>query len=43
MALSPVMLFLLWNTPPLGDARAITGHSVTLLAHWADCLTKPSK
>ena len=32
-AFSPIMLFLLWNTPPLGDLRAVTGHSVTLLAH----------
>ncbi len=34
-AFAPVMLFLLWNTPPLGDIRAITGHSMTLLAHVA--------
>ncbi len=34
-AFAPIMLFLLWNTPPLGEARAVTGHSVTLLAHVA--------
>jgi hypothetical protein len=32
-AFAPVMLFLLWNTPPLAVGRAVTGHSVTLLAH----------
>lgn len=32
-AASPVMLFLLWNTPPLG-ARG-PGHSLTLLSHVA--------
>ncbi len=34
-AFAPVMLFLLWNTPPLENARSTTGHSVTLLAHVA--------
>lgn len=33
-AFSPVMWFLLWNTPPL-DARHGAGHSVTLLSHVA--------
>ena len=32
-AFAPIMLFLLWNTPPLGDSSAVTGHSVTLLSH----------
>ena len=32
---APVMLFLLWNTPPLADSRSLSGHSVTLLAHVA--------
>lgn len=34
-AFAPIMLFLLWNTPPLGEAKAVTGHSITLLAHVA--------
>jgi len=32
-AVAPVMLFLLWNTPPLAEGNAIGGHSITLLAH----------
>jgi hypothetical protein len=32
-ALAPVMLFLLWNTPPLDAGNAIGGHSIMLLAH----------
>ena len=31
-ALSPVALFLLWNTPPLASATRGVGHSVTLLS-----------
>ena len=31
-ALSPVALFLLWNTPPLASAGSRVGHSVTLLS-----------
>lgn len=31
-AFAPIMLFLLWNTPPLAG-RGTTGHSITLLAH----------
>lgn len=33
-AFSPVMLFLLWNTPPLSEAGS-PGHSLTLLSHVA--------
>ncbi|MGC1480072.1 MAG: hypothetical protein WA771_06190 [Chthoniobacterales bacterium] len=32
-AFAPLMLFLLWNTPPLVDGNSKVGHSVTLLAH----------
>ncbi len=32
-AFAPIMLFLLWNTPPLVDGASVGGHSVTLLAH----------
>ncbi len=32
-AFAPIMLFLLWNTPPLSNANSLTGHSLTLLAH----------
>ncbi len=32
-AFAPIMLFLLWNTPPLVDATSTGGHSLTLLAH----------
>ncbi|MGH8045840.1 MAG: hypothetical protein ACREKL_01220, partial [Chthoniobacterales bacterium] len=32
-ACAPLMLFLLWNTPPLANGRSIGGHSITLLAH----------
>ncbi len=32
-AFAPIMLFLLWNTPPLVDGNSTAGHSVTLLAH----------
>jgi len=32
-AAAPVMLFLLWNTPPLGEGHAAMGHSITLVAH----------
>jgi hypothetical protein len=34
-ATAPIMLFLLWNTPPLTESHAVVGHSVTLLAHVA--------
>jgi len=33
LGLSPLMVFLLWNTPPLESVGAGVGHSVTLLAH----------
>ncbi|EDY83377.1 hypothetical protein VDG1235_3003 [Verrucomicrobiia bacterium DG1235] len=33
LSLSPLTLFLLLNTPPLGSEAAETGHSLTLLAH----------
>lgn len=33
LALSPIALFLLWNTPPLASADATVGHSITMLAH----------
>ncbi len=33
LSLSPLALFLLWNTPPLVSEGARFGHSVTLLAH----------
>jgi hypothetical protein len=32
---APIMLFLLWNTPPLAAKNALGGHGVTLLAHVA--------
>jgi len=32
-AVAPIMLFLLWNTPPLAEGNALGGHSITLLAH----------
>ncbi len=32
-AFSPVMLFLLWNTPPLEARNATGSHSIILLAH----------
>ncbi len=32
-ALSPVSLFVLSNTPPLGSGATLLGHSVTLLTH----------
>lgn len=32
-AFAPIMLFLLWNTPPLGNSRGLNGHSITLLSH----------
>lgn len=32
-ALSPVSLFVLWNTPPLAAGATPFGHSVTLLTH----------
>ena len=32
-ALSPLALFVLWNTPALDGQRAGTGHSITLLTH----------
>lgn len=32
-AFAPLMLFLLWNTPPLAEGNALGGHSITLLAH----------
>ncbi len=32
-ALAPVALFILWNTSPLTEGRALLGHSVTLLSH----------
>jgi hypothetical protein len=32
-AVAPIMLFLLWNTPPLAEGNAVGGHSLTLLAH----------
>src|SRR4051812_2277061 len=32
-AISPITLFVLFNTPPLGSSDAITGHSLTLLLH----------
>lgn len=32
-AISPLTLFLLYNTPPLGSAADVTGHSVMLLTH----------
>lgn len=32
-ALSPVSLFVLWNTPPLDSKATLLGHSVTLLTH----------
>lgn len=32
-AFSPIALFVLYNTPALDSATAITGHSVTLLTH----------
>lgn len=35
LALAPIALFLLWNTPPLVSDAARVGHSVTLLAHVA--------
>ncbi len=34
-AFAPIMLFLLWNTPPLVDGNSTGGHSLTLLAHVA--------
>ena len=34
-AAAPIMLFLLWNTPPLAAGNALGGHSITLLAHVA--------
>ncbi|MBD5779632.1 hypothetical protein IEN85_09010 [Pelagicoccus sp. NFK12] len=33
LAMSPLAVFLLWNTPPLGSEGTTTGHSLTLLAH----------
>ncbi|MDQ8187436.1 hypothetical protein [Pelagicoccus sp. SDUM812002] len=33
VSLSPLALFLLWNTPHLATEGASTGHSITLLAH----------
>ncbi|MDQ8182127.1 hypothetical protein [Pelagicoccus sp. SDUM812005] len=33
LAMSPLTLFLMWNTPPLDSGGARTGHSVTLLSH----------
>lgn len=32
-ALSPISLFVLWNTPPLASGATTLGHSVTLLTH----------
>ncbi len=32
-ALSPISLFVLYNTPPLDSAATLLGHSVTLLTH----------
>lgn len=32
-ALTPITLFILWNTPPLISGASFTGHSVTLLTH----------
>lgn len=32
-AAAPVMLFLLWNTPPLGEGKSVVGHSIMLLTH----------
>ena len=32
-ALSPVSLFVLYNTPPLGSKVTVLGHSITLLTH----------
>lgn len=34
-AFAPIMLFLLWNTPPLDATDGPTGHSITMLAHVA--------
>lgn len=34
-ALSPVMLFLLWNTPPLTAGSEFASHGITLLSHVA--------
>jgi len=34
-ACAPIMLFLLWNTPPLSAKNAVGGHGITLLAHVA--------
>ncbi|MGH8092727.1 MAG: hypothetical protein ACREIF_04575 [Chthoniobacterales bacterium] len=32
-ALSPISLFVLWNTPPLDSRAILLGHSLTLLTH----------
>ena len=32
-ALSPVSLFVLYNTPPLNSSATVLGHSITLLTH----------
>ncbi len=32
-ALSPVSLFVLYNTPPLSSSATVLGHSITLLTH----------
>ncbi|MEP6822894.1 MAG: hypothetical protein ABI946_11145 [Chthoniobacterales bacterium] len=32
-AISPLILFVLWNAPPLGSAADVTGHSIVLLTH----------
>jgi hypothetical protein len=32
-ALSPVSLFVLYNTPPLSSSATVLGHSITLLSH----------
>ncbi len=32
---APVMLFVLWNTPPMGSAAAGVGQSITLVSHVA--------
>lgn len=34
-AFAPIMLFLLWNTPPLLGDREVSGHSLFLLSHVA--------